>query len=174
MHPSIETPDPSIEGGHPSGPAAPAFHSPPRAPRSRISWLARAAMALTLLALSAPPAVADEPMTDEERGMATLGRHTYRAYCGTCHGAMGKGDGVLASVLVIPPTDLTVLAAENGGEFPAERTHKVIEGREKVKGHGDGEMPAWGPAFEQITENEEQVQAKIEQLVIFLKSIQQE
>ena len=145
----------------------------PRSGSGRALGLVRAGLVGVLL-LVALPVPAQESQSDEDRGKATLGRHTYRAYCGTCHGALGKGDGVLASVLVIPPTDLTVLAKENGGEFPAERTHKVIEGREKVKGHGDGEMPAWGPAFEQITENEEQVQAKIEQLVVFLKTIQQE
>lgn len=107
-----------------------------------------------------------------EPGSAVLGKNAYRSYCSSCHGAEGAGDGTLASVLTVEPTDLTRLAAENDGVFPRERTRQVIDGRKKVKGHGDGEMPAWGDAFSQIESSEEGVQKRIADLVAFLESIQ--
>ena len=85
------------------------------------------------------------------------------------------GDGPVAEYLTVKPGDLTVLAQNNGGEFPAERTRKVIDGREKVKGHGSNEMPVWGDAFLQVTDGDEgKVAEKIDQLVNFLESIQVE
>jgi mono/diheme cytochrome c family protein len=47
------------------------------------------------------------------------GKEMYNAYCASCHGADGKGDGPAAPALKAPPTNLTTLAAKNGGAFPA-------------------------------------------------------
>jgi hypothetical protein len=54
------------------------------------------------------------------------GPDLYRAYCATCHGRDGKGDGPVAAALKKPPTDLTVLARQRNGVFPTsqvEMTH---------------------------------------------------
>jgi len=67
---------------------------------------------------------------------------------------------------------LAARAAANGGDFPAERTHKIIDGREKVPGHGSRDMPAWGDAFEAVSDGEEDVARKIDHLVHFLMSSQ--
>lgn len=122
-----------------------------------------------LAALWAPTALAQP---DYDRGKALIGHDLYRSYCATCHGAEAKGDGPLAEVLTVPPSDLTQISAENGGVFPAERTHKIIDGREKVPGHGSRDMPAWGDAFEAISQGEDDVKKKIDNLVHFLMSIQ--
>ncbi len=116
--------------------------------------------------------VAPHALWAQDPGKAVLGKHIYRSYCASCHGATGQGDGSLAEMLTVKPSDLTVLARDNKGEFPAERTRKVIDGREKVKGHGSGEMPAWGDAFQTVSENEQAVVEKIDRLVHFLQSIQ--
>ena len=118
--------------------------------------------------------LAPQNLWAEDQGKAVLGKHTYRSYCATCHGAEGKGDGSIAEYLNVKPSDLTVLSKNNGGEFPAERARTIIDGREKVKGHGTGEMPAWGDAFLTISDNEQEVAEKIDQLVHFLESIQVE
>ncbi len=130
---------------------------------SRVHWLV-----LCLIWLAPQTLWAQDP------GKSVLGKHTYRSYCATCHGATGQGDGSIADMLNVKPSDLTVLAKNNNGEFPAERTRKIIDGREKVKGHGTGEMPAWGDAFQAISDDEEAVAEKIDQLVHFLESIQVE
>jgi mono/diheme cytochrome c family protein len=38
-----------------------------------------------------------------------------KAYCASCHGADGKGDGPMAKSLKVKPADLTRIAARNGG-----------------------------------------------------------
>jgi len=43
------------------------------------------------------------------------GADLFHAYCATCHGAAGKGDGPMASVLETPLSDLTTIAKRNGG-----------------------------------------------------------
>jgi len=76
-----------------------------------------------------------------------LGKMQYDASCAVCHGSAGKGDGPLKSQLVSRVTDLTVLARHNGGVFPFDRVHQIIDGRREVKSHGPREMPVWGRAF---------------------------
>ncbi len=76
---------------------------------------------------------------------------------------------------------LTTIAKRNDGGFPVQRIHRVIDGREKVPGHGS-EMPVWGDAFQRAdaldtqppAERERQVERKIDSLVHYLWSIQEE
>ena len=126
--------------------------------------------ALTLSIVAMVPAASAQP--DHDSGKALLGKNLYRSYCATCHGANGEGDGPLAEVLTVPPGNLTLISAMNGGEFPVERTRKIIDGREKVRGHGTADMPAWGDAFMAVSESEEDVAEKIDELVHYLLSIQ--
>ena len=101
------------------------------------------------------------------------GKITYRVYCQNCHGLAGKGDGRLASLMKVQPSDLTQLNKKNGGKFPTERVTRVIDGRADVAAHGDREMPVWGQNFLEKTGNETQVSVKLEQLVQYLQTIQE-
>src|SRR5512146_833053 len=66
----------------------------------------------------------------------------FGTYCASCHGRNGHGDGPVAENLRTQPPNLTQLAKLNGGMFPAERTRRVIDGREpRVRAHGSLEMP---------------------------------
>jgi mono/diheme cytochrome c family protein len=76
-----------------------------------------------------------------------LGKAEYLSSCAACHGLDGKGDGPVASQLVKRPSDLTSLAKQNDGVFPAESLHDIIDGRTGVSGHGSQEMPIWGYRF---------------------------
>jgi len=78
---------------------------------------------------------------------ADAGRALYRAYCATCHGMEGRGDGPMGDILVIAPSDLTRLAANNGGTFPRMRAILTVDGRDPVLGH-TGAMPIFGPMLE--------------------------
>jgi len=113
---------------------------------------------------------------DEASYSALNGSGTYRTYCSNCHGVDGRGDGYIADTLRVTPTDLTRLAARNGGVFPAERVWKVIDGREEVKSHGSREMPLWGDVFlwpeTDSPERRQLVKRKIGELVAHLESIQ--
>ena len=102
------------------------------------------------------------------------GAYTYRTYCASCHGTGGKGDGPLADSLRFHPPDLTLLAQRNGGEYPAEKIHRIVDGRSPLKGHGGPDMPVWGDAFRNAETGyeDEQVKEKIRSVVDCLKTIQ--
>ncbi len=76
-----------------------------------------------------------------------LGKQEYMNKCAVCHGQSGKGDGGVADVLKVAPTDLTTLSKKNGGVFPFDRVMMVIDGRQMVKGHGERDMPIWGSDY---------------------------
>ena len=72
------------------------------------------------------------------------GKLEYLSSCAACHGEDGKGNGVLASVLKVPPADLTTLARRNDGHFPLAAVTEIIDGRTLIAAHGTREMPIWG------------------------------
>ena len=100
------------------------------------------------------------------------GRDLFRAYCASCHGADGKGRGPGAASLKTRVADLTVLAANNGGVFPATRVRTAIMGEEVIASHGSREMPVWGPIFHQIEADVDRGDVRLENLVTYLQSIQ--
>ena len=73
-----------------------------------------------------------------------VGKTEYLSSCAACHGEDAKGDGVLRSVLKVPPADLTMLARRNDGHFPIAAVTEVIDGRTFIAAHGTREMPIWG------------------------------
>jgi hypothetical protein len=52
----------------------------------------------------------------------------YIAYCASCHGQDGRGNGPAAPALKTHPTDLTLLAAKNDGKFPDAHIAAIIKG----------------------------------------------
>ena len=76
-----------------------------------------------------------------------IGKFEYENKCATCHGLSGKGNGSFAEFLKTQPTDLTMLAKNNGGVFPVDHVYGVIDGRSVVKSHGDRDMPIWGSSY---------------------------
>jgi mono/diheme cytochrome c family protein len=77
----------------------------------------------------------------------SYGQAEFLNSCAVCHGADGRGDGDLASELKTKPADLTVLARDSGGEFPAWRVAAVVDGRYVIPAHGGRDMPVWGKLF---------------------------
>ena len=71
------------------------------------------------------------------------GRDVFQNHCATCHGTGARGNGPMADVLSVVPSDLTALAASNGGEFPTARVVRRVDGQREVLAHG-GPMPLWG------------------------------
>jgi mono/diheme cytochrome c family protein len=76
------------------------------------------------------------------------GAEMYGAYCATCHGRTGVGDGPAARALKTPPADLTILAKKNNGKFPSESVMEALRsGPAMANAHGSKDMPIWGPLF---------------------------
>ena len=103
------------------------------------------------------------------------GRALFFTYCASCHGADAHGGGPLADVLRTQPSSLTKFAVKNGGVFPAERVHRIIEGKDQsVRAHGSFEMPVWGDAFRKREGlSDEGVRARIDAIVRYLSTIQE-
>jgi len=100
------------------------------------------------------------------------GRTLFENYCATCHGAAALGNGPLSALLRKQPANLTLLAEKNGGTFSREMVARIIDGRKPLTGHGGGDMPVWGDAFDRSSDGASTTQAKIAALAAFLESIQ--
>ena len=59
-------------------------------------------------------------------------------------------NGPAASALKVAPANLTQLAKNNGGKFPADRVAQVLRAG-KSPAHGSSDMPVWGPLFSKIS-----------------------
>jgi mono/diheme cytochrome c family protein len=110
----------------------------------------------------------------------TIGAIEYRMSCAVCHGEDARGDGPLAQLLTVKPTDLTKLAERNNGRFPTDRVVETIDGRTQVGGHGTREMPAWGTRYAAEVGrdygpygSETVVKTRILELVHYLQTIQE-
>ncbi len=127
-------------------------------------------------ALSLAAAAATGQQTTETFSGGTGGDSLYKTYCATCHGKSAKGDGPLSGQLRHAPPDLTGLAKRNGGKFDAASVHRMIDGRQPLKGHGGPDMPVWGDAFRRSSEgySEKAVKERIAALVAHLKALQQQ
>lgn len=75
------------------------------------------------------------------------GASLYTRHCATCHGINMTGNGPMAPILLVQPTDLTKLSAANAGKFPRARVVARIDGRDPLVSHGS-EMPVFGWYFE--------------------------
>lgn len=81
-------------------------------------------------------------------GGEDAGRTLYLRYCASCHGRAGQGDGPVAPSLGEKPIDLTLIAANHGGEFPFLAVCEAIDGTRTIRAHGVSEMPIWGEVFQ--------------------------
>lgn len=102
------------------------------------------------------------------------GKDLYLAYCASCHGKLGKGDGPVASALKGPLADLTTISKRNRGKFPREEMEKIILGGEKSSrtAHGSEQMPVWGPVFRKVENDQDFGLVRVRRLVDYLISIQ--
>jgi hypothetical protein len=62
------------------------------------------------------------------------GKDMFLSYCD--HGKDAKGNGPAATAMKTPPADLTILAHDNGGKYPASHVAAVIRGQATLASHG--------------------------------------
>lgn len=86
------------------------------------------------------------------RTSAASGQEMFNAYCAPCHGKDAKGTGPAVPALKVLPPDLTVLAVNHGGKYPAAYVESVLKfGAEAFPAHGTKDMPIWGPVLGSIS-----------------------
>ena len=95
---------------------------------------------------------------------AQQGKEMYMQYCSSCHGPDGKGSGSVSAFLKVKVPDLTLLKKNNKGIYPMDQVILAIDGRRKVRSHGDPKMPVWGESF-----SNEAKDAKTAEVTISLK-----
>lgn len=104
---------------------------------------------------------------------AQSGKDDFQHYCAACHGLDGKGKGTWNGVEV---PDLTVLTRQNGGKFPFEEIHRVVDGRSKARWHQRVRaMPYWGEVYEAEANNpaaKAQVESRIAAIVDYVRTLQ--
>ena len=96
---------------------------------------------VALLSLFVVSALAQEEPIEE------IGKQEFVRSCAACHGESGKGDGLVAGMLIVKPPDLTAIKRRHGGEFPAQQVYRIIDGRDEIRPHGSREMPIWGDRY---------------------------
>jgi mono/diheme cytochrome c family protein len=99
------------------------------------------------------------------------GKEMFHMYCAACHGESAKGDGPVGNLLKKPPADLTQIAKRNNGTFSTDMVVRIIDGRDPVSGHGGGDMPVWGDAFDK-THDPTPTEEKIRGIANYLESLQ--
>ncbi len=90
---------------------------------------------------------------EEEAARVASGQRLFGAYCASCHGRDGQGNGPVAAALTTRPADLTRIAARSGGAFDAAVVAAFIDGRTRIAAHGEREMPVWGRLYDDRNEN---------------------
>ncbi len=78
---------------------------------------------------------------------AAEGSRLFQLHCASCHGIEAEGDGPMAPVLLVQPSDLTSMTERYDGRFPVERIVSRIDGRDPLVSHGS-DMPVYGWFFE--------------------------
>jgi mono/diheme cytochrome c family protein len=78
---------------------------------------------------------------------ANQGKAMYLQYCSSCHGQDGRGSGSVSEFLKVKVPDLTLLKKNNKGVYPMDQVILAIDGRSKLRTHGDPKMPVWGESF---------------------------
>ncbi|MEQ8230316.1 MAG: cytochrome C [Gammaproteobacteria bacterium] len=118
-------------------------------------------------------AVVALPVAAAEEGDALgVGQAAWYEHCTVCHGRDGSGDGPFVPLLRTAPPDLTVLARDNGGEFPLDRVLRAVDGRNLPLAHGGGDMPLWGRVLSAAGECEERVRSRVVDVVAWLRTLQ--
>lgn len=127
-----------------------------------------AAFAAVLAGIAIPAWAQDDKVIGD-------GRYQYQGNCQNCHGPLGKGDGVVADILLVQPPDLTRIAARNGGVFPFWTVYEIIAGEKPLRAHQFSGMPIWAERFETEEQTRAQAPAYIRILLLthYLESIQE-
>ncbi len=132
---------------------------------------------ILLIALSAVSQTAPKPQVQVVPAPYTApdsGKAMFDAYCASCHGTDAKGHGPAAPAMKNPVPDLTMLAKNHGGKYPALSVAEVLRLTRPLASHGSSEMPVWGPVFSHVSKQSGgEIQQRVHNLNMYIESVQQ-
>ncbi len=123
---------------------------------------------LTLSAQEKQPVVEKVPITPTS---PASGKQMFNHYCAACHGISGRGDGPAAASFKKAPRDLTKLAHDNGGKYPANHVAATLN-LEDCCVHGSKVMPVWGPILSSVSHTPAEEQQRVSNLVRYIETLQ--
>jgi Cytochrome c len=101
---------------------------------------------------AAPPKVVVVKITPTR---SVDGAVLYQAYCASCHGPTGRGDGPAAHALTTPVPDLTQYSQSHSGDCLLSVLGELQAGHrlpaEPKVSEQDLDMPSWGPIFRSLS-----------------------
>jgi cytochrome c553 len=90
-----------------------------------------------------------------EPTMAVDGATLFQAYCASCHGAAGRGNGPAARAIPTPVPDLTQFASTHDGDCLRQLVGILETGHRGPTEHAvsqdDVDMPNWVPIFKSLS-----------------------
>lgn len=110
---------------------------------------------------------------DNEPAMESWGKDLFVEHCAACHGLDGTGEGPMSATLKKSPIDLTVLAKQNGGNFPRAKMLRFIDGERPIPSHGSREMPIWGKAFRR-EQSDTEARMRVFAVTSYIKLLQEQ
>ena len=119
------------------------------------------------------------PAQVRPRGNIAEGKKLFHDNCSSCHGVDGKGNGSMYDPNAgeasrrIPPADLTVLRARNGGKFPVDYVRASVYSKDLPAAHGTPDMPAWGDVFDNLKSEPQRLEQHLRGLTAYIESIQE-
>jgi mono/diheme cytochrome c family protein len=122
-----------------------------------------------------PQTSAGKPVVKQSTAPQTnvsSGPEMFKAYCAACHGPNAKGNGPAAASLKKAPSDLTLLAKNNGGKFPEDRFRELVERNAQVIEHGTLDMPLWGPVFRSLRGGDDGAKLRVYNLMKYVETLQ--
>lgn len=136
-------------------------------------WIVPAFIAMLAIGLAQDQSKTEIKHVPVRQTSAASGPEMYKTYCAVCHGVDGKGNGPAAAALKVAASDLTTLAAKNGGKYPALRVAAILRGENALAAHGSKEMPIWGDVFRSMSSgSESEMQQRIANLSKYVESLQ--
>jgi mono/diheme cytochrome c family protein len=123
---------------------------------------------LAVFAQEKQPKIQQVPVTPTS---GDSGKEMFVHYCASCHGESGKGDGPAASSFKKAPRDLTKLARDNGGKYPAAHVAATLA-LDDCCVHGSKVMPVWGPLLASVSHNQAEQKMRITNLVKYIETLQ--
>jgi hypothetical protein len=147
--------------------------------------LAFIAVVLAVVALAAnvaaqsPPRPSAPPKIVVVKAYPTAsidGATLYQAYCSSCHGPAGKGDGPAARALTSPVPDLTQYSQTHDGKCLASVLAELQAGHrssnEPKISEKDPDMPNWAPIFTALSNDRSMGYLRLRNVAAHVASIQ--